>query len=96
MLIDNYKYWGPTPVPIPEVWPTPPTAERISAVKTPTLIIIGDKDAENVLQIADILARDIPGAKKVVMANVSHHLNMEKPKEFNEIVLRFLRSAGDQ
>ena len=34
MLIDNYKYWGPTPKPIPEVWPTPATAERVSTIKT--------------------------------------------------------------
>lgn len=91
MLIDNYKYWGPTPEPIPEVWPTPPTAEKISTIKAPTLIIVGDQDAENIRQIADILSRDIAGSKKVIMNNVSHHLNMEKPTEFNGIVINFLR-----
>ena len=91
MLIDNYKYWGPTPKPIPEVWPTPPTAQRVSMIKAPTLIIVGDKDAENIRQTADILSREITGSKKVVISNVSHHLNMEKPAEFNDIVIDFLR-----
>ncbi len=92
MLIDNYKYWGPTPEPIPEVWPTPPTAGKISAIKVPTLIVVGDKDAENIRQISDILSRDIAGSKKTIITNVSHHLNMEKPAEFNRIVIDFLRS----
>lgn len=51
MLIDNYRYWGPTPVPIPEAWPKTPTAERVSTIKAPTLIVVGDKDAENIRTI---------------------------------------------
>lgn len=94
MLIDNYKYWGPTPQPIPETWPSPSTAERVSTIKAPTLIIIGDKDAENIRQIADILLRDIAGSEKVVLRDVSHHLNMEKPREFNQIVISFLRKSN--
>ena len=90
MLADNYKYWGPTPEPIPEVWSKPPTAERLGEIKKPTLVIVGEKDAKNLLSIADILSKNIVGSKKVVFPNVSHHLNMEIPKEFNKTVMRFL------
>jgi pimeloyl-ACP methyl ester carboxylesterase len=38
------------------------------------------------------LAAEIPGAKKVVMAGTAHHPFMEKPAEFNQIVLDFLAS----
>ena len=96
MLIDNYKYWGPTPQPIPEVWPTPPTATRVSTIKAPTLIVVGDKDAENIRQIADILSHEIAGSEKVVIKNVSHHLNMEKPTEFNRVVIDFLRRRRER
>jgi 3-oxoadipate enol-lactonase len=91
MLADNYKYWGPTPEPIPEVWSNPPTADRLGEIKAATLVIVGEKDAPRLLAISDILKTRIPNAEKVVIANVSHHLNMEKPDEFNRVVMDFLR-----
>ena len=50
----------------------------------PTLVILGELDGPNPL---DQLAAEIPGAKKVVMAETAHHPFMEKPAEFNQIVL---------
>ena len=91
MLTDNFRTWGPTPAPIVWTWPTRPVIEKLQAIKAPTLVIVGDMDFSNITAIADILAAKIPGAKKAVMTNVSHHLNMEKPQEFNQLVLSFLR-----
>jgi 3-oxoadipate enol-lactonase len=54
------------------------------------LIVVGDKDVRDILTIADILEKGIAGAKKVVIAGTAHHLNMEKPGEFNRAVLDFL------
>jgi pimeloyl-ACP methyl ester carboxylesterase len=34
------------------------------------------------------------GAKKVVIPGTAHHLNMEKPEEFNRAVLDFLGALG--
>ena len=58
----------------------------------PTCLIIGDKDVREMLSIIQELERGIPGAKKVVMHDVAHALNMERPEEFNQIVLDFLSS----
>lgn len=91
MLTDNFRTWGPTPAPIVWTWPTLPVIERLQTIKAPTLVIVGDRDFSNITAIADILAARIPGAKKAVMTGVSHHLNMEKPQEFNQLVLKFLR-----
>ena len=44
----------------------------------------------DILAIADLLEHGISGAKKVVISGVAHRLNMEKPLEFNQIVLGFL------
>lgn len=44
------------------------------------------------LSIIDKLEQDIPGARKVVMHDVAHVLNMEQSEEFNRIVLDFLGS----
>lgn len=91
MLRDNYKIWGPTPTPIGWQWPKRMTEERLGEIKAPTLIIVGDKDAPSILANASVYESRIPGARKVFIAGVSHHLVMEKPKEYNRLVLGFLK-----
>ena len=68
----------------------PPAAGRLSEIKLPTLVVVGDFDVEKILLTADYLAENISGASKEVMAGVAHYPNMEKPAEFNQIVLDFL------
>ena len=70
----------------------PPAAGRLSDRKVPTLIIVGGEDVGMILSIADKLERDIVGTKKVVIPRTAHHLNMEKPQEFNRVVIDFLYS----
>ncbi len=67
----------------------PPAVGRLSQISVPTLVILGDYDVPNPLEQ---LTTEIPGAKKVVMAGTAHHPFMEKPAEFNQIVLDFLGS----
>lgn len=67
----------------------PPAIGRLSQISVPTLVILGEYDAPNPLEQ---LVAEIPGAKKVVMAGTAHHPFMEKPAEFNQIVLDFLGS----
>jgi len=64
--------------------------EGIDTIKIPTLIIIGERDLPDLHGMADTLKRGIPGAKKIVMSDVGHMVNMEDPERFNEIVLEFL------
>ena len=78
---------GPSVEPVPL---EPPAITRLSQISVPTLIIVGDHDVPPILAIADILEKEIRGAKKVVIPGTAHHLNMEKPEEFNRIVLDFL------
>ncbi|GAC1344419.1 MAG: alpha/beta hydrolase [Ktedonobacteraceae bacterium] len=68
----------------------PPAIARLVEIHVPTLIIIGDEDVSEIFAIADILEKRIGGAKRVGIANTAHHLNMEKPAEFNQVVLDFL------
>ena len=68
----------------------PPAISRLSEIHVPTLIVVGDQDVRSILTIADILEKGIAGARKVVIPNTAHHLNMEKSREFNQIVLDFL------
>jgi pimeloyl-ACP methyl ester carboxylesterase len=91
MLTDNYKYWGPTPSPIPLVWDKFLTIDRLSEIKVPVLIIAGDRDAPQIVSIAETLHAGIKGSEKVMIPGVSHHLNMEKPRAYNKLVLAFLK-----
>ncbi len=68
----------------------PPALTRIAEIATPTLIVVGDQDVPAILEIGDLLTEKIKGAKKISISDTAHHLNMEKPEEFNRVVLDFL------
>ncbi len=70
----------------------PPAIGRLGEISVPTLIIYGDADVRGIIQIAGILQKGIPNAKVAVIPNTAHHLNLEKPAEFNRIVLDFLQN----
>lgn len=72
----------------------PPAIERLEEIGIPTLVIIGDKDANDQLQIADTLEHRVPGSKKIVFPGAGHLVNMEAPVLFNQCVLEFLERAS--
>src|ERR671913_1489876 len=71
--------------------PEPPAADRLPDVQAPTLLIVGDEDQPSVFAAADLLQRELPNVRKVVMHGTAHVPNMERPEEFNRIVLDFLK-----
>jgi len=73
--------------------PEPPALPRLAEIHVPTLVIVGDEDLPHIQGIAETLATSIPCAKKAVIHNTVHHLNMEQPEEFNRIVLDFLATV---
>ena len=68
----------------------PPAIRCLHQIRAPTLVLVGERDLADFRAIADLLARDIPGARKIVLPNVGHMANMEGPKQFNQVVLDFL------
>ena len=71
----------------------PPAIGRLSEIHAPTLVVVGGDDTYNARQNADRLSGDILGARKVVMEGLTHVPNMERPDEFNKLVLGFLESV---
>jgi 3-oxoadipate enol-lactonase len=69
----------------------PPAINRLGEIHVPTLVVLGDLDASAIAAVADLLVDRIPGARKVVIPDTAHALSMEKPDEFNRIVLDFLQ-----
>jgi pimeloyl-ACP methyl ester carboxylesterase len=74
--------------------PTPPALERLPTIAVPTLLIVGALDNAEIGRAADVMAAKIPGAQKVVIPDCAHIPSMEKPAEFNKIVLEFLGKMG--
>ena len=72
----------------------PAAAGRLGEIRVPTLVIVGDRDVEDIRDAAEELGRGIRGARLVVMPGVAHVPNMERPEEFNGLVLDFLSSVS--
>jgi pimeloyl-ACP methyl ester carboxylesterase len=70
----------------------PPAAHRLGEIRIPTLIIAGALDDPEILRAAEVMATAIPGARKVIIPGCAHLPNMEKPAQFNQVVLEFLHS----
>ena len=72
----------------------PPESERLGELKVPTLVVTGEQDVGDIHEIADRLGREIAGAKRATIANAAHLPNLERPEEFDRIVLGFLGEHG--
>jgi 3-oxoadipate enol-lactonase len=69
-------------------------AERLAEVEAPTLVLVGEEDQPDIRAIAERLAREIPGARAERIANTAHVPSMERPEEFDRLVLDFLEQAA--
>jgi 3-oxoadipate enol-lactonase len=73
--------------------PQPRAAEVLKDFALPTLVIVGELDLPDFRDIADEVAKRIPGARKVVLAGVGHMSSMEDPATFNRTLLDFLATV---
>ncbi len=69
---------------------TPPAYGRLAEISVPTLVIVGAEDDAQLHKSADKLEQDIVGVQRVSISETHHMPNMEKPEEFNRVVLTFL------
>ena len=80
----------PMPEGIEEEELQPPAITRLVEVRAPTLVIVGDLDLPEKLQLAAQLANDIPDARHHAIEGAAHMVSMEQPQEFHRVVLDFL------
>jgi pimeloyl-ACP methyl ester carboxylesterase len=76
-----------------ELPPEQPTVDRLVEIRAPSLVIVGDLDQPLTIARVDLLERKLPNVRKVVMPGVAHLPNMERPEEFNRIVLDYLERS---
>lgn len=80
----------PMPEGIQEEELQPPAITRLSEVRAPALIIVGDLDLPEKLELTAQLASAIPNARQHIISGTAHLPSMEQPDEFNRVVLNFL------
>ncbi|WP_171990719.1 alpha/beta fold hydrolase [Streptomyces sp. JHA26] len=72
-------------VPMTDTW------ARVPKIDVPVLTVNGALDGPDLIAEAERLARTVPDGRSVIIEGVAHYPNMERPEEFNRIVLDFLR-----
>ncbi len=55
------------------------------------LASFADQDMPGILEIGDLIERNVAGSRKVVFKGAAHMVNVEQPEKFAKIVLEFLR-----
>ena len=85
----EYSFWGfinPN-----QRMPYQPLAiTQLREIRIPTLIVTAEYDLEACLEIAEIMQNEIPDSKLVSIENAGHCMNIEKPEEFNVLLVEFI------
>jgi len=68
----------------------PDVTGSLDRIDCPTLVVVGESDALSTPEEMSTLARSIPGARFVEIADSGHMSPMENPAEFNAALLDFL------
>ena len=65
--------------------------DRVSKIKVPTLIVVGEKDKATPVEMSQYLNREIEGSKLQIIPDSKHMVMIDKPKELNGIIEEFIR-----
>jgi pimeloyl-ACP methyl ester carboxylesterase len=68
----------------------PPAIGRLGDIKAPTLVIVGDEDLPHASANASVIIAKVPGARRASIKDAAHLPSLERPDEFNRLVLDFL------
>jgi 3-oxoadipate enol-lactonase len=63
----------------------------LSRVVAPALIVVGRDDAITPVADSELMHREIGGSRLAIIEEAGHLSNLEQPKQFNEILGKFLR-----
>ena len=66
--------------------------DRLSEIKLPTLIIVGEDDPGTPVEASEAIHELIPNSKLVVLPSAAHLSNIEQAEAFNSHLLSFLQT----
>ena len=71
-----------------------PAFDRLSDLKLPVLIIVGEHDTPYILAAAEYMIEKLPSVQKVRVEDAAHLPNMDHPDEFQTAVTNFLENLS--
>lgn len=77
---------------IEKMWATEPswTKAQLSGIRVPTAIVLGDHDEAIQRDHTEYMAQAIPGAKLIILKDVSHFAMLQDPDAYTKAILDFL------
>jgi 3-oxoadipate enol-lactonase len=91
MIGYDYSFWGF--MNSSKGLPNQPVAiDHLREINIPTLIVTAQYDLEVCREIAEVMKKEIPNSKLVSIENAGHCMNIEKPEEFNELLVDFINN----
>lgn len=76
----------------PHVLDSTAPIDMLEQLTMPALVVAGERDVPGFLAMADVLASRVPTAKRVLVPNAGHMVNMEQPAVVTALLLGFLRA----
>lgn len=74
----------------PQQFLEPSAVGRAHEISVPTIIVTAEHDIPACREVANILAESVAGCKMVTMVETGHLMFMEKPTEFNDLLINFI------
>lgn len=68
----------------------PPAVGRLSGIKVPTLVMVGEYDIDDFQRKSRLLHEKISGSQFIIIPSAGHLSNMDNPEAFNSAVDSFL------
>ena len=68
--------------------------DRISAIKTPTIAIVGEDDPGTPVAAHKVIHEKIAGSRLEIIPEAAHLANMEQPEAFNRALTSFLNGVA--
>lgn len=75
---------------VTSVWREQDPVSRLKDLAIPTLVISGEKDLPTFLTTAEAYTKALPNARREIVPGVGHHVSLEAPDAFNDLVTRFI------
>ncbi len=69
--------------------------ERLSGIKIPTLIMVGEDDPGTPVAASEAMHARIPNSRLVVLPSAAHLSNIEQGKAFNNELVAFLKNCSE-
>lgn len=93
IALENESYWKIAPGWVEPL--VPPVRERLKNLSLPALVLVGERDHPYTLEVAQLLEREMPRARRAVVRGAGHLVHFEKPEAFNDLVLSELEALRE-